>query len=89
LLRLCQDKAYQYLLCACEPYETVGFKIPNEPLDKGEGRFSTHWDDASHTFSIALYFATAADVEAMRRAASGSGGAPKRQTRAVAAGVLA
>ena len=26
------DKNYQYLLFACEPYETVGFKIPNREV---------------------------------------------------------
>jgi splicing factor 3A subunit 2 len=46
------DKAYQFLLCACEPYETVGFKIPNDPLDKGEGRFTTHWDEAARKFVL-------------------------------------
>jgi splicing factor 3A subunit 2 len=24
------DKNYQYLIFACEPYETIGFKIPNQ-----------------------------------------------------------
>ena len=24
------DKNYQYLLFACEPYETIAFKIPNQ-----------------------------------------------------------
>ncbi|GMI11080.1 hypothetical protein TrRE_jg7470, partial [Triparma retinervis] len=28
------DPKYQYLLFAAEPYETVAFKIPNEPIDK-------------------------------------------------------
>lgn len=46
------DKSYQYLLCACEPYETIGFKIPNEPLDKGEGRFFTDWDDEAQRFTL-------------------------------------
>jgi splicing factor 3A subunit 2 len=83
------DKAYQYLLFACEPYETVGFKIPNEPLDKGEGRFFTSWDDASRKFTLQLHFMTPAEVAALAQASSGSGGAPKRQIRALAAGVLA
>lgn len=26
------DRAYQYLLLACEPYETIAFKIPNQVL---------------------------------------------------------
>merc|ERR1719266_1649793 len=40
------DKNYQYLLFAAEPYDTIAFKVPNEPIDKGEGKgkLLTHWD---------------------------------------------
>jgi splicing factor 3A subunit 2 len=50
------DKRYQYLLVACEPYETVAFKIPNDPIDRGEGRFITNWDSETKTFTLTLYF---------------------------------
>jgi len=50
------DRRYQYLLIAAEPYETVAFKIPNEPIDKGEGQFVTHWDAEDKTFTLTLYF---------------------------------
>jgi splicing factor 3A subunit 2 len=50
------DKNYQYLLFACEPYETVAFKIPNKPIDKSEGRFYTNWDDSGKKFAVQLYF---------------------------------
>lgn len=50
------DKRYQYLLIACEPYETVAFKIPNEPIDRREGRFVTNWDSDSKTFTLTLFF---------------------------------
>mmetsp|Transcript_27528 Transcript_27528/g.36086 ORF Transcript_27528/g.36086 Transcript_27528/m.36086 type:complete len:295 (+) Transcript_27528:70-954(+) len=50
------DKSYQYLLVACEPYETIGFKIPNHPIDKGEGRFFTNWDTDGKRFTLQLYF---------------------------------
>lgn len=50
------DRRYQYLLLACEPYETVAFKIPNEPIDRGEGRFVTNWDVDGHTFTLTLHF---------------------------------
>jgi splicing factor 3A subunit 2 len=83
------DKSYQYLQFACEPYETIGFKIPNDPIDKGEGRFFTSWDDANQKFTLQLYFMSPADVAALAQASSGAGGAPKRQIRAIAAGVLA
>jgi splicing factor 3A subunit 2 len=50
------NRNYQYLLVAAEPYETIAFKIPNEPIDKGEGRFVTHWNDDEKKFIITLYF---------------------------------
>lgn len=51
------DKNYQYLLIACEPYETIAFKIPSNPIDKREGRFVTNWDDRSKKFHLQLFFA--------------------------------
>jgi splicing factor 3A subunit 2 len=51
------DKNFQYLLFACDPYETVAFKIPNIPIDKNEGRFFTNWDAAGKRFVLQLYFA--------------------------------
>lgn len=50
------NRHYQYLLLAAEPYETVAFKIPNEPIDKGEDRFVTHWDAGSKKFTLTLHF---------------------------------
>lgn len=48
------DKNYQYVLFACEPYETIAFKIPNQPIDKREGRFFTTWDSESKKFVLSL-----------------------------------
>ncbi len=50
------DKNSQYLLFACDPYETVAFKIPNQPIDKAEGRFFTNWDDQGKKFVLQLFF---------------------------------
>lgn len=50
------DRRYQYLLFAADPYETVAFKIPNEPIDKESGRFVTHWNAEDKKFTITLYF---------------------------------
>jgi len=50
------DKAYQYLLFACEPYETIAFKIPNQEIDKGDGRFFTNWARDDKKFTLQLYF---------------------------------
>lgn len=47
---------YQYLLFAAEPYETVAFRIPNQPIDKDEGKFYTNWDKNSLNFTLQLYF---------------------------------
>ncbi|RAW37206.1 hypothetical protein PC110_g6528 [Phytophthora cactorum] len=52
------DKRWQYLLFACEPYETVAFKIPNDDVDKSEGKFFSNWDKDGKTFTLQLTFAT-------------------------------
>eukprot|EP01123_Difflugia_compressa_P001704 TRINITY_DN1210_c0_g1_i2.p1 TRINITY_DN1210_c0_g1~~TRINITY_DN1210_c0_g1_i2.p1 ORF type:complete len:317 (-),score=96.63 TRINITY_DN1210_c0_g1_i2:23-973(-) len=58
-----QDKNYQYLLFAAEPYETIAFKIPNKDIEKnvgpqvpGESKFWTKWDEDTKTFSLQLHF---------------------------------
>lgn len=70
------NKAWQYLLFACEPYETVGFKIPNAEIDKGDGRFFTSWDAKAKKFTLQLYFRERSDKD-------GGGGSrpPSRQGR--------
>ena len=50
------DKNFQYLLFACDPYETIAFKIPNQPIDKKEGKFYTSWDARSKKFVLTLFF---------------------------------
>eukprot|EP00993_Chasmostoma_nieuportense_P003447 NODE_4162_length_832_cov_37.720567_g4004_i0.p1 GENE.NODE_4162_length_832_cov_37.720567_g4004_i0~~NODE_4162_length_832_cov_37.720567_g4004_i0.p1 ORF type:complete len:238 (+),score=91.91 NODE_4162_length_832_cov_37.720567_g4004_i0:51-716(+) len=50
------DKAYQYLLFAAEPYETISFKIPNQEIDKDHGRFLTSWDAEKQIFTLQLSF---------------------------------
>lgn len=52
-----RDDKVQYLLFAAEPYETVAFKIPNQPIDRSPERFFTHWDEAANLFYLQLYFA--------------------------------
>lgn len=52
------DRAFQYLLVAAEPYETVGFKIPARELDKrGERQFS-FWDVDAKEFWVQVMFMT-------------------------------
>ena len=72
------DRRFQYLLFAAEPYETVAFKIPNEPIDKGQDKFVTHWDADDKKFTLTLYFvekdeATENQDEAAMGTASGIG----------------
>src|SRR3989338_4277450 len=50
------DPKYQYILFAAEPYETIGFKIPCNPIDKSEGKFITDWDRDTTTFKLQLHF---------------------------------
>ena len=48
---------YQYLLFAAEPYENIGFKIPNEPIDDHDtDKFVTYWDSDNKKFTLTLYF---------------------------------
>eukprot|EP00588_Corethron_pennatum_P003430 CAMPEP_0194293460 /NCGR_PEP_ID=MMETSP0169-20130528/47971_1 /TAXON_ID=218684 /ORGANISM="Corethron pennatum, Strain L29A3" /LENGTH=245 /DNA_ID=CAMNT_0039041969 /DNA_START=52 /DNA_END=789 /DNA_ORIENTATION=- len=56
------DRAFQYLLVACVPYETVAFKIPNVPVDRSEGRFATSWDSTGKRFVLTLYFVEQEEV---------------------------
>ena len=50
------DRRFQYLLVACDPYETVAFKVPNEPVDRGEGRFVSNWDREGKSFTVTFFF---------------------------------
>ena len=51
------DRRYQYLLFACDPYETISFKIPNETIDRSPGKFVTNWDAHQKKFTLTLHFA--------------------------------
>ncbi|OQS04647.1 splicing factor 3A subunit [Thraustotheca clavata] len=50
------DKNFQYLLFACEPYETIAFKIPNLEVDKSDGKFYTNWDKSGKSFTLHVAF---------------------------------
>lgn len=53
------DKDWQFLLFAAEPYESIGFKIPNQEIDKNPTKFFTSWDDENKVFTLQLYFKAA------------------------------
>ena len=76
------DKLFQYLLLACDPYETIAFKIPNQPVDRKEGRFYTHWDPSSHKFVLQLFFLEGAEAQRALTATT-STAAPRAEIRYV------
>ena len=50
------DAKYQYLLVAAEPYETIGFKIPNIEIDFSEGKYFEAWDKEQKRYTLQLSF---------------------------------
>ncbi|KAI8073945.1 hypothetical protein BC940DRAFT_329492 [Gongronella butleri] len=50
------NKAYQYLVIAAEPYESVAFKIQSKEIDRAPGKFWTHWDPDAKQFSLQFVF---------------------------------
>uniref|UniRef100_A0A7S3XIA3 Matrin-type domain-containing protein n=1 Tax=Oxyrrhis marina TaxID=2969 RepID=A0A7S3XIA3_OXYMA len=50
------DKDVQYLLFAAEPYETIGFKVPNMEIDKSDGKLFSHWDRQRKVYTLQVYF---------------------------------
>eukprot|EP00163_Fabomonas_tropica_P021305 TRINITY_DN37321_c0_g1_i1.p1 TRINITY_DN37321_c0_g1~~TRINITY_DN37321_c0_g1_i1.p1 ORF type:complete len:239 (-),score=47.66 TRINITY_DN37321_c0_g1_i1:172-888(-) len=71
-----QDNKYQYLLFAAEPYETIAFKIPNDEIDKGEGRFYTNWNAQTKAFTVQLYFVDESQKQAEAEAKEQRGQRP-------------
>ena len=70
------DRAWQYVLFAAEPYETIAFKIPNHEIDKDPSKFQTTWNDETKTFALQLFF----------KAAGGGGGGGLAGGRGAAGG---
>lgn len=50
------NRAYQYLLVAAAPYETIAFKIPSQDIDRGPGRFWAYWDADVKQYTLQLLF---------------------------------
>ena len=46
------DAKFQYLVFACDPYENVAFKIPNEPIDKETGNIYFDFDETSNKTTL-------------------------------------
>jgi splicing factor 3A subunit 2 len=50
------NNAYQYLVIAAEPYESISFKIQSTKVDETPGKFWTHWDQDLKQFSLQFFF---------------------------------
>ncbi|KAI6650977.1 Splicing factor 3A subunit 2-like [Oopsacas minuta] len=50
------DKAWQYLLFAAEPYETIAFKIPSREVDNTEGKLWNEWNPETKQFFLQFSF---------------------------------
>jgi hypothetical protein len=74
------DPAYQYLLFAADPYDTIAFKIPNAEVDRAGGAFLVHWDADVKTYTLQLPFTPGAALPDSRKAAT----MPGRTTWAMA-----
>jgi splicing factor 3A subunit 2 len=47
---------YQYVLFAAEPYNTLAFKVPSHPVDKGDGMVLSNWNADTKTFVFQFHF---------------------------------
>lgn len=73
------DKAWQYLLVAAEPYETIGFKIPSREIDKSDSKFWTYWNKDTKQFFLQFYFKlTHTQISQIQREADENGSGNKR-----------
>jgi len=61
------DKRYQYLVFAAEPYEIIGFKVPNAEVDKDSGdyKFFQHWDPDRKVYTLQISFKAASRAGGM------------------------
>ena len=50
------DDKYQFLLFAADPYETIGFKIPNLEIDGSNDGFYYFWDDERKVYTLQVSF---------------------------------
>ncbi|KAF9435127.1 hypothetical protein BGZ76_006856 [Entomortierella beljakovae] len=50
------NKAYQYLVIAAEPYETIAFKIQSKDIDRAEEKLWSHWDVDQKMYTLQFFF---------------------------------
>ncbi|KAI0242403.1 CWF complex protein sap62 [Massospora cicadina] len=56
LFQIQYPEAFQYVIFAAEPYETIAFKVQSKEIDKSPNLFLTHWDKGSNQFSLQFFF---------------------------------
>lgn len=50
------DRNYQYIIFAAEPYDNIGFKIPNNEIEEDESLFYSEWNKEKKKFTLHLAF---------------------------------
>ena len=63
-----QPPAYQYVVVAALPYQTVAFRIPNRDIDRGEGGVVSHWNDATKQFILQIKYKHSSTAQQQRAA---------------------
>lgn len=53
-----ENKGFQYLLVAAEPYETVAFKLQAKEVERSGERYWEYWDEDRREFWVQLFFKT-------------------------------
>ncbi|KAF9423021.1 Splicing factor 3A subunit 2 [Podila epigama] len=50
------NKAFQYVVIAAEPYETISFKVQSKEIDRSEENLWSHWDVDQKLFTLQFFF---------------------------------
>ncbi|KAF9320749.1 Splicing factor 3A subunit 2 [Podila horticola] len=74
------NKAFQYLVIAAEPYETISFKVQSKEVDRSEENLWSHWDMDQKMFTLQFFFKSDKRLLSSSRMESAPGYAPGTQT---------
>ncbi|KAF9201354.1 Splicing factor 3A subunit 2 [Podila verticillata] len=74
------NKAFQYLVIAAEPYETISFKVQSKEVDRSEENLWSHWDVDQKMFTLQFFFKHDKRLLSSSRMESAPGYAPGTQT---------
>jgi splicing factor 3A subunit 2 len=50
------DSKYQYLIISAEPYDNIGFKIPNEKIDTSGNSLWNYWDPDTKEYCLQFFY---------------------------------